>query len=87
MKNNDNAKKPSLQVSQETANFVGCLQQTQTLYSSVYAALENLYGDQDAKELIDSSFYTEFKALERRISDFLVMSISEKIGEKEFKEI
>lgn len=53
----------------------------------VYAALETLYGDQDAKELIDSSFWVEFKAIERRVSDFLVMSISEKIGEREFKEI
>lgn len=87
MKNNDSTKKPSLQVSQETANFIGCLEQTQTLYSSVYAALENIYGDQDAQQLINSSFYTEYKALERRISDFLVMSISEKIGEREFKEI
>jgi len=87
MKNNDNTKKPSLQVSQETANFIGCLEQTQTLYSSVYAALENIYGDQDGQQLINSSFYTEYKALERRISDFLVMSISEKIGEREYKEI
>jgi hypothetical protein len=87
MKNNDNTKKPSLQVSQETANFIGCLEQTQILYSSVYAALENVYGDQDAQQLINSSFYTEYKALERRISDFLVMSISEKIGDVGFNEI
>jgi len=87
MKNNDNAKKPSLQVSQETANFIGCLAQMQTLYSSVYAAVENVYGDQDAQQLINSSFYTEYKALERRISEFLVMSISEKIGDVGFNEI
>ena len=53
MKNNDNTKKPSLQVSQETANFIGCLAQMQTLYSSVYAAIENLYGDQDAQQMIN----------------------------------
>jgi hypothetical protein len=79
--------KPSLQVSQETENFINCLEQAQTLYSSVYAAVENIYGDQNAQQLINNSFYTEYKALERRISDFLVMSISEKIGDREFKEI
>lgn len=87
MKTAETTNKPDLRVSPETANFIGCLEQIQTLYSSVYAAIENVYGDQDAQQMINSSFYTEYKALEHRISDFLVMSISEKIGDVGFNEI
>ncbi|MDD3019479.1 MAG: hypothetical protein PHX61_00700 [Alphaproteobacteria bacterium] len=81
MKTAETTNKPDLQVSKETANFIGCLQQMQTLYSCVYAALETLYDDETAHCLINDYFYTEFKALEKCVSGFLVDSISEKLGE------
>lgn len=40
MKTVETANKPNLQVSRETASFIGCLQQMQLLYSSVYSSLE-----------------------------------------------
>lgn len=81
MKTVETANKPNLQVSRETASFIGCLQQMQLLYSSVYSSLEAIYGDETANLLIQDYFYTEFKALEKCVSSFLVDSISEKIGE------
>lgn len=56
--------KQALSVSAETANFVGCIEQLQALYSNVYSALEAMYGDEEACKTINGNFYEDYKALE-----------------------
>lgn len=71
---------PKFTVSEETARLIDCLNTMQTLYSQVYNALENIYNYQTCEELMNTQFYEEFNALEKRIQCFLNMSIKEKIG-------
>lgn len=74
MNNCQSTNLPVLQVSKETTNFINCLKLYQDLYSSVYSALEALYGDR-AQEILEKEFCDKYKALEQTLSNFLVMSI------------
>lgn len=70
----------NLNVSESTANFIGCLNTMQTLYEQVRSSLDTMVGDSVGDTLIEDRFYKEFTALEDRIQEFLMMSIKENIG-------
>lgn len=80
MRKNNHSQSTTLTVSDNTANFIGCLNTMQALYEQVRSSLDQMVGDSVGDTLIEDRFYKEFTVLEDRIQEFLMMSIKENIG-------
>ncbi|SBW03888.1 hypothetical protein KL86DYS2_12516 [uncultured Dysgonomonas sp.] len=75
-----NNEKPRFIVSKATANFIDCLYEMDKLYSLTYDALEEMYGEDTADELIKGDFWGKYNAVQSVINTFIIDSISYNIG-------
>lgn len=76
-----------LRISESTGRFIDILRKYNELYSDVFAALEVTYGESDCLDIINNGFYTEYKALENRLKEMTMQSITNNIGREVPKEI
>lgn len=76
-----------LRISESTGRFIDILRKYNELYSDVFAALEVTYGESDCLDIINNGFYAEYKALENRLKEMTMQSITNNIGREVPKEI
>lgn len=76
-----------IQVSKQTENFIECMKTMQDLYAKVYQSLNEIYSTGDTESIIADRFTEEFDALEKRIEEFVIMSMKERMSCLDLQEI
>jgi hypothetical protein len=74
-------------IGNKTSNFLSCIIQLYELSSKVYDALEEMYGEKNADEIIRGQYYQKSNELKSVLSEFLMDSIDESISWKGFDKI
>lgn len=82
-----NDQRPILTVSRRTQNFVECLESMQTLYSQISSSLEYAYGERNSDDKMHDKFWEKYDELWNIVQGFMAASITEHIGDVDFKEI
>lgn len=67
-------------VSRQTGNFIECMKAMQDLYTKVYKSLHEMYSAEVTESIISDGFIAEFAALERRIEQFVLMSMKDNLS-------
>lgn len=76
-----------LPISESTGRFIDILRKYNELYSDVFSALELTFSESDCLDIINSGFYAEYKALESRLKELTMQSITNNIGREAPSEI
>lgn len=74
-------------VSKQTENFIECMKTMQDLYTKVYQSLNEIYNTEDTENMMADCFVMEYDALNKRIEQFVIMSMKEKITSIDSQEI
>lgn len=74
-------------VSKQTENFIDCMKTMQDLYTKVYQSLNEIYNTEDTESMMADCFVMEYDALNKRIEQFVIMSMKEKITSIDSQEI
>ena len=70
-----------LRISESTGRFIDILRKYNELYSDVFS------GESDCLDIINNGFYAEYEALENRLKEMTMQSITNNIGREVPKEI
>ncbi len=76
-----------LRISESTGRFIDILRKYNKLYSDVFSALELTFSESDCLDIINNEFYAEYRALEERLKQLTMQSITNNIGREVPKEI
>ena len=68
-----------MNVSKQTENFIECMKTMQDLYTKVYQSLNEIYSTDDTESIIADRFIMEYDALNKRIEQFVIMSMKERM--------
>lgn len=71
-----------LRISESTGRFIDILRKYNDLYSDVFAALCEIYNEEDCITIIDRDFCPEYRALEERLKALTMQSITNNIEKK-----
>lgn len=74
-------------VSKQTENFIECMKTMQDLYTKVYESLNDIYSTDDTERIIADRFIMEFDALEKRVEQFVIMSMKDNMSHTDSQEI
>lgn len=69
-----------MNVSKQTENFIECMKTMQDLYTKVYKSLNEIYSTDDTESIMADRFIMEYDALNKRIEQFVIMSMKEKMA-------
>lgn len=69
-----------MNVSKQTENFIECMKTMQDLYTKVYQSLNEIYSTDDTESIIADRFIMEYDALNKRIEQFVIMSMKERMA-------
>lgn len=69
-----------MNVSKQTENFIECMKTMQDLYTKVYQSLNEIYSTDDTESIIADHFIMEYDALNKRIEQFVIMSMKERMA-------
>lgn len=76
-----------MNVSKQTENFIECMKTMQDLYTKVYQSLNEIYSTDDTESIISNGFIMEFDALNKRVEQFVIMSMKENMARLDSQEI
>lgn len=68
-----------MNVSKQTENFIECMKTMQDLYTKVYQSLNEIYNTDDTERILADRFLMEYDALNKRIEQFVIMSMKERM--------
>ncbi len=76
-----------LPISISTGHLIDILRKYHELYSDAIEAVQQAFGEKDGYDILNETLYKEYDALEERLKELIMMSITENLLPKNPTEI